>query len=691
MSRVGFLWDSMSANTGDQALGLALLRLAGRAGLQRLEPVRLGEPLAERFGMIVIGGGELLHPSGHRFYDVFRIPGEHVLNTMGTRGEVEARYLQSYRLVTVRSAVDRANLRGLSREVKVAPCLSVLFADLVEDRPVTMESGSLLLHVHAGVCPPSKVPALVSLLRRLDRPIAFLPFTPYNCDGLLQAVLANAIGLATPLAVAGPDEAFSAIRRARAVLVSSLHATLFAYIAGVPFLALSCEPKIRNFLVERGLEDRLLVDIVQLPAKLHLLSRYSVDWHASLAKDRAAATRSANETLGLVDEFLARPDGRLSIPNSWTAPCHPQSAHTQMIEEHAEYGRRTAQMAETMLATPLDCSKAVRLPRVHAVMVEQRSDRQAEQALSSLMACQDVDLRVILIASACAGTSLGRSYGDRVTVMRWRAPLGLSAANNRGTALARRCFGEPEYWFFSDGNTCLEPQTLARLVAALERTPHGGISSPRLMIRGEHEDSSSLSLDLGQIDVDWRMGIGMQVSDDGVHPARREVAAVTGAALLVGAEPLTQCGGWSELFDRCHGDVDLCLRTRSFGWRVIREPAATVQDTVPATPGQAGDVTRIHVLPDQLLLVARHCPREHLAVHLSALIGQQARLLFRSLGQRRIADALLQVRAWCGAVRRLPAALAEREEAVAVDGPRVRPADEPQPTAAGGMLFPEGK
>ena len=339
MNKVGFLWDSLSANTGDQAIGLTFLRLANKAGFQKVVPVRIGEPLAGKYDLLVIGGGELLHPAGHAFYDIFRVPGEHVLNTVGTYGEVEANHLSSYRMVTVRSAEDAKNLRGVDREVRVVPCLSVLFDGLAEDQPVAMPRNALLVHVHAGSFPPEDARAAIKILRKLPHPVAFLPFTHYNCDGALQSVLADASGIAPPLAISGPDQAFSAMRRARAVIVSSLHATIFAYLAGIPFLAIPYQIKVRSFLADRGLEHRALPDILHLPEKLHLLNPASVDWNTRLAEDVAAARSASEEILALVEETLIKPQGMRGRQIEWKEPANPEKAHREMIDRHAEYGR----------------------------------------------------------------------------------------------------------------------------------------------------------------------------------------------------------------------------------------------------------------------------------------------------------------------------------------------------------------
>lgn len=344
MTQVGFLWDSLSDNTGDQAIGLTLLRLARRAGLERLVPVTIGEPLAERYAMLVIGGGELLHPSGHGFYDVFRVPGEHVLNTVGVVGEAEAAYLGDYRLLAVRSQADRAALRGLDRSVEVAPCLTVLFDEVVEAAPVPADaSGRVLIHLHAGVFQPGSAVLLARSLRTLGADVGFLPFTPYNRDGELQSAFAAAAGLPAPPRLDGADQAFQLIRRSAAVVTASLHATIFAYVAGVPFLAVAATAKIGRFLAERGLGHRLLRSLDGLHEKRSLLDPASVDWQSSLAVDRQRARATADRILAHVDEALTAPP-KPRRAYAWLRPTHPVHTHTLAIALHAAYGERIADL-----------------------------------------------------------------------------------------------------------------------------------------------------------------------------------------------------------------------------------------------------------------------------------------------------------------------------------------------------------
>jgi GT2 family glycosyltransferase len=57
----------------------------------------------------------------------------------------------------------------------------------------------------------------------------------------------------------------------------------------------------------------------------------------------------------------------------------------------------------------------------------------------------------------------------------------------------------------------------------------------------------------------------------------RDVSAVTGACLAIRAELFRQLGGFDAVFPNNYNDVDLCLRAREAGYRVVYEPAAVLR------------------------------------------------------------------------------------------------------------------
>ena len=79
---VGLLLDSLSQNTGDQAILEVMTGFLAREQKQFAILSPLGFD-ANAYQPIIIGGGHLLRDRGDWFYDAFRVPGKHVLNAAG--------------------------------------------------------------------------------------------------------------------------------------------------------------------------------------------------------------------------------------------------------------------------------------------------------------------------------------------------------------------------------------------------------------------------------------------------------------------------------------------------------------------------------------------------------------------------------------------------------------------------------
>jgi hypothetical protein len=343
IARAGFLWDALSANLGDQAIGVHLMRWAERAGL----PAVAIDPAATRAAqlpVLVIGGGELLHPNGHPYYDVFRVPGRHILNAVGTFGTIDGAHLEAFRLVSVRSAEDRAAITGVTREITVVPCTAVCYSDLARDTASPHSpAGSVGLHVHAGSFGGSSAFESVLAVRAALGPrVALFSFTPYNGDLDIARVCAEIAGYPPPQVFASPDEAFAFIARLDAVVVSSLHAMIFAYQAGVPFLVLGYSPKIERFARERGLGERVIHGLSELSGKRALLDRDTVGWDAALAADRAAIARHLDTIGGLIEQALAEPPSVAKGGVKGPDPLHVRASHALMLDRHGAHGRMVA-------------------------------------------------------------------------------------------------------------------------------------------------------------------------------------------------------------------------------------------------------------------------------------------------------------------------------------------------------------
>lgn len=348
MKRIGLLWDSLSPNTGDQAIGTVLRRALTEAAIPHKVISPIGTTnIPKQIAALIIGGGELIRKPGNPFYDVFRVDGPNILNTVGVLDGSETEYLRNYRLVSVRSNSDQAKI-GFGT---IAPCLTTLYKQYLPAQKDTVEipDGAIGLHFTYGFS--EHLQELVSWLRSGQlKSIVFLPVTPYNADVRLMEVISKYLPGSVVIDPIGPDQLFRTIGKFKVVLTSSLHATIFAHAQGVPFLAISGPEKIRSFLVERNLEQRLVSSAEEIRNLLPQLAVQGEDSLPSRVEDMRAAAELLQEMLSECDRSLRSKKSSERIGLRPTG----QRAYEQEIDVHTQIGLRTAFLLENSLSIELD-------------------------------------------------------------------------------------------------------------------------------------------------------------------------------------------------------------------------------------------------------------------------------------------------------------------------------------------------
>jgi len=301
------------------------------------------------------------------------------------------------------------------------------------------------------------------------------------------------------------------------------------------------------------------------------------------------------------------------------------------------------------------------MQRVVAIIVHPGGAGLLARAVETLLASDGVELEVVIVANACAEELPAIVERDpAVHVVRSGRALGFSAANNLGAEWAREHLGAADSLYFVNNDTRSEPDALRRLVAALEEEPGAAIAGPRLMILGAAGWLNSLGLNVTRTGEAWDEGIGERLAERSEVPARREVLAVTGAALLIRTEVLARLGGWEELYGFYFEDIDLCLRARSHGWRVLVVTDAVVHHAISATAARGSDFKVQLSWRNRFLLLLARWPWRTLLAATPRLLVSQVRLFARRLRGGHRQDARLQLRAWGGVVKRLPPALRAR-------------------------------
>jgi len=167
------------------------------------------------------------------------------------------------------------------------------------------------------------------------------------------------------------------------------------------------------------------------------------------------------------------------------------------------------------------------------------------------------------------------------THLAYAGEFNFSALNNLG---ASRATGQALV-FLNDDVEPLDENWLAELVSHLER-PDVAIAGALLLYPRGAVQHAGLALGIMR-------GAGHVYRDTfGSEwwkwlPFTRDVSAVTGACLAIRAAVFHQLGGFDSAFPVNYNDVDLCLRARQAGYRVIVAPAARLlhRECQTRTPG----------------------------------------------------------------------------------------------------------
>lgn len=148
--------------------------------------------------------------------------------------------------------------------------------------------------------------------------------------------------------------------------------------------------------------------------------------------------------------------------------------------------------------------------------------------------------------------------------------LGFAKACNQGAALATG-----KYLLFLNNDTEACSGWLSPLLDVLETEPDvAAVGSKLLFPDGslQHAGVEVLENQANQLPLDFRHRYYRLPSDHPDANLQAEVQVVTGAAMLVRRERFFEVGGFDEGFWNGNEDVDLCLKLREKGYRIVYEP-----------------------------------------------------------------------------------------------------------------------
>ncbi len=251
-------------------------------------------------------------------------------------------------------------------------------------------------------------------------------------------------------------------------------------------------------------------------------------------------------------------------------------------------------------------------PSVFIVVLNRHGRAYTLTCLQSLAAVAYPRTSLILIDNGCQDFSAdevarllpGAGY------LRSDVNLGFTGGVNWGI---RHALGlGADYVFLLNNDTIIDPAALTELVSVAAADPHIGIVGAKLLQLDAPDrlESAGLRINLttGRL---YQIAFGER--DTGQYDDTSDVAIVSGGAMLLRRTACERLGGFDDRYFRYLEDVDICLRARHAGFRVVLAPRARVYHKGKGmTGGQTSPLIVYYATRNQLLLMHDHAPRGRL-------------------------------------------------------------------------------
>ncbi len=253
--------------------------------------------------------------------------------------------------------------------------------------------------------------------------------------------------------------------------------------------------------------------------------------------------------------------------------------------------------------------------------------------IASLDAIRQVTLEIVIIDNGATNADM-RDYlaslaaRPNVRVARHDIPFNFSRLCNIGAGLA----SQPLLLFLNDDIEALDGAWLSAMTGFAARSDTGVVGARLLYESGALQHGGIASNLLPGPGHPWRGAVKAVWDTHPLLATAGEVDAVTGACLLIAADLFAELGGFNESdFAITHNDVDLCLRVREKGLKIVYAPQATLLHKESQTRK-----------PDQDARQAARYAREAAAFYRRHTAAAH-RSCFYPLGLRRDTDAGLSV------------------------------------------------
>jgi GT2 family glycosyltransferase len=207
-------------------------------------------------------------------------------------------------------------------------------------------------------------------------------------------------------------------------------------------------------------------------------------------------------------------------------------------------------------------------PSVSAVVLAYGDEPWLEKSVHALLQSEYVDVDVIVVDNGCTDGGVNRLLGtDEVNVLTPGTNLGFAGGCNVGAAVA-----SGEYLALINSDAIVEPDALANLVAVASESDVG-VAGPSIRLANDPDTLNSDGNELHFLGFSWCGSFGEPATK---RTVTRDIATAMGAAIVLRRNLWNELGGFEPRYFAYHEDVELCLRCRQRGLRIVNVPEAVV-------------------------------------------------------------------------------------------------------------------
>lgn len=194
-----------------------------------------------------------------------------------------------------------------------------------------------------------------------------------------------------------------------------------------------------------------------------------------------------------------------------------------------------------------------------------------------------------------------------------------------------------------NNDTEVDPGWISEMVSVAESDSRIGAVASRMMFMDNRRLINGIGVGINLLAVGWDRFLGRVFTPE--MDRTEDVFSVCGGACLFRAEALRRAGVLDRTYLHYLEDVDLCIRIREKGYRIVTAPLAVIYHKFSATLKEGSPVKKYFVLRSRLRLILKFFPNELLPRILPKIYYDETRQMINLLVAGKLAMVSAMLRA----------------------------------------------